>query len=84
MKIKFSIRGEGMFKKIIDSLLGKKVDTTLTQVVTIVIEDALIQAAIIIEDVHLTDTDISTIKENEKAVVSFPVVDEMATYTRVV
>ncbi|AWC28605.1 hypothetical protein CG478_005630 [Bacillus cytotoxicus] len=24
MKIKFSIRGEGMFKKIIDSLLGKK------------------------------------------------------------
>lgn len=51
---------------------------------TIVIEDALIQAAIIIEDVHLTDTDISTIKENEKAVVSFPVVDEMATYTRVV
>lgn len=51
---------------------------------TIVIEDALIQVAITTEDVHLTDMDISTIKENGKAVVSFPVVDEMATYTRVV
>lgn len=50
MKRKFYSRGEGMFKKIIDSLLGKK-NIVRIQVVIIVVEGARIQVAII-NDVH--------------------------------
>lgn len=78
IKRKFYSRGEGMFKKIIDSLLGKK-NIVRILVVIIAIEVALIQVAII-NDVHLV-MGIIIIKENVKAVASFQVADEMASYT---
>lgn len=67
-----------MFKKIIDSILGKKKIVRI-RVVIIVIEGARIQVAII-NDVHLI-MGISIIKENVKAEASFQVADEMASYT---
>lgn len=78
IKRKFYSRGEGMFKKIIDSLLGRKKIVRIL-VVIIAIEVALIQVAII-NDVHLV-MGISIIKENVKVVASFQVADEMASYT---
>ncbi len=67
-----------MFKKIIDSLLGKKKIVRI-RVVIIVIEGALIQV-VTISDVHLV-MDTNIIKENVKAVASFQVADEMASCT---
>ena len=64
--------------KIIDSLLGKK-NIVRILVVIIAIEVALIQVAII-NDVHLV-MGIIIIKESVKAVASFQVADEMASYT---
>ena len=57
IKRKFYSRGEGMFKKIIDSLLGKKKYRSYSS------------------------SDYRHRKENVKAVASFQVADEMASYT---
>lgn len=67
-----------MFKKIIDSLLGKKKIVRI-RVVIIVIEGALIQVVTISDVLLVMDTNI--IKENVKAVASFQVADEMASCT---